>query len=61
MAIAKRYQISSDPLYPRAEGSFGSRSYYTHPKEDVWPMRRAVWFWLGLSAVGWVIIAGLAA
>lgn len=60
MAISKRYDASSDPLAYRTVSDFGVRSFYEHPKEEVWPVRRAVWFWLGLSAVGWIIITGLA-
>jgi hypothetical protein len=59
MAISKRYDISGNPIVFRNAGSFDARSYSTHPTEEVWPIRRAVWFWMGLSAAGWIVFAGL--
>ncbi len=30
------------------------------PSEKVWPIRRAILFWMGLGAAGWIAIFGLA-
>lgn len=58
MAISKRYNFSGDPIADRTMDGFGSRRLYQPPKEEVWPIRRAVWFWIGLSALGWTAAVG---
>lgn len=59
MAISKRYDISCNPAVYRPVDGFSNQSYYRNSREEVWPIRRAVWFWIGLSAVGWTTFAGL--
>ena len=59
MAISKHYSISGDRIADPAMGGLGARLYYDPPKNEVWPIRRAVWFWIGLSAVGWTAFVSL--
>lgn len=59
MAISKRYDISGNPAVYRPGDGFGNQPYYRTSREEVWPIRRAVWFWIGLSAIGWTIFAAL--
>lgn len=67
MATTERYKVSGDSVADRTIGGFGTQPLYEPlkeevsepPKEEVWSIRRAVWFWIGLSAVGWTAVVGL--
>ena len=59
MAISKRYNVSADPFTDRTMSGFSAQSSYQPLKEEVWSIRRAVWFWIGLSAIGWTAVVGL--
>jgi hypothetical protein len=59
MAIAKRYSVSDEVVSDRSRGGVGARLLYEPSNEEVWPIGRAILFWIGLSAVGWTAIAGL--
>lgn len=67
MAISKRYTVSGKSVADRTIGGFGAQPLYQPlkeevrepPKEVVWSIRRAVWFWIELSAIGWTAVVGL--
>lgn len=59
MAISKRCDIPAGPAVYRPVDGFGNQSYYQNSREQVWPIRWAIWFWIGLSAVGWTSFAAL--
>ena len=67
MAISKRYTVSGEQVTDRTIGGFGALSSYEPLREEVrepaqdeiWPIRRAIWFCIGLSAVGWTAVVGL--
>ena len=59
MAISKRYSVSGDPFADGTMSGFGAQPLYQPLREEVWPIWRAVWFWIELSAVGWTAFVGL--
>jgi hypothetical protein len=68
MTISKRYIVSDERVTDGTIGGFGALSsceplteeVRESPQDEVWPIRRAVWFWIGLSIVGWAAVVVIA-
>lgn len=67
MTISKRSTVSGVRISDSTIGGFGALFSLAQPSDEVretsqkkpWPIRRAIMFWIGLSAVGWTAVVGL--
>ena len=68
MTISKRNTVSGVQISDSTIGGFSALFSLAQPSEEVreasqkqpWPIWRAILFWIGLSAVGWTAVVGLA-
>ena len=58
MSISKHHGVPENQLSDSITLNQDNQTLLDHPSEKVWPIRRAVLFWVAVSATGWIAIYG---